>query len=431
LQAREVGKAVRIGCGLATVIGSTAVSQATLSRRRGAPLQLAWGFFVIGFAGAQNHFASQGSFVYQLAFAAGRVLKILRRAAYAVAAALFCCALLQAQAQITAAPIPPVASQVATTPASREVTDETGRTIRVPQSVHRIVSLAPSLTETIYALGLQDLLVGDTDYCDFPPAAQKITKVGGVINPSLEAIAVLHPDLVLVTKTLNRVETVQALAELGIPSYATDPHTVDDIFSSTQRLADLLGAPEAGVSITKDLERRLADTQQRVASLPQRRVLFVVWTDPLISVGRSTFIADALLRAGAISIVDSPQNWPQISLEEVVRQQPDFLIFAESHSDAAPPEVAALSTLPGWRTLDAVRNRRYVLVSDAVNRPAMRIVDAIQDIAKQLHPEAFAEKPGNGGAEPAAPPSLSLLSVSPFPFATQYPFVTEGASCAL
>ncbi len=360
-----------------------------------------------------------------------------RSATWAAATALLCSALLHAQSATT-----PPATDPLPAPAPREVTDETGRTIRIPQSIHRIVSLAPSLTETIYALGLQERLVGDTDYCDFPPEAQKKTKVGGAINPSLEAIAALHPDLVLVTKSLNRLDTVHALAELGIPSYATDPHTVDDIISSTQRLADLLGEPDAGVAIAKDLERRLADTQQRIASLPQRRVLFVVWTEPLISIGKDTFIADALLRAGAISIVDSSQSWPQVSLEEVVRQQPDFLIFAESHAEAAPPDVEALASLPGWRILDAVRNHHYVLVSDAVNRPALRIVAAIEDLAKQIHPEAFPYKPEKGEVKPESgkdnvipqntvPPSLSLLSFSSFPFAAQYPSAPEETACAL
>lgn len=376
----------------------------------------------------EKYFDSQGRFVQQ-GFFASSAIGILRSAACAAAATLLWSAQLQAQSS------PPLSSAVSpAAPAAREVTDETGRTIRIPQTVNRIVSLAPSLTETIYALGLQERLVGDTDYCDFPPEAQKKTKVGGAINPSLEAIAALHPDLVLVTKSLNRLDTVRALAELGIPSYATDPHTVDDIISSTQRLAELLGAPETGVAITRDLERRLAETQQRIASAPQRRVLFVVWTEPLISVGKDTFIADALLRAGAVSIVDSAQSWPQISLEEVVRQQPDFLIFAESHSETAPPDVEALASLPGWRVLDAVRNRRYALVSDAVNRPALRIVAVIEDLAKQLHPEAFPAQPGSdkdSRPQNTAPPSLSLLSISPFWLASRHPSASEQTACAL
>jgi iron complex transport system substrate-binding protein len=345
----------------------------------------------------------QGRFVQQAFFA-----KMVSGAASAVSMLLFCVALSHAQTSATTSATPSPAA-----PAFREITDEIGRPIRIPQSVRRIVSLAPSLTETIYALGLQDRLVGDSDYCDFPPEARQKTKVGGAINPSLEAIAALHPDLVLVTKSLNRLETVNALADLGIPSYATDPRSVDDIISSTQRLAELLGAPEVGAALARDMARRLADTLQRVAPLPRRRVLFVVWTQPLISVGKDTFIADALQHAGAISIVDSSQNWPQLNLEEVVRQQPDFLVFAESHSETAPLNSDALSNLPGWRILDAVRNRRYAVTSDAVNRPAPRIVSAIADLARQFHPEAFAEKPESdkdkANRQTPLPPSVSPL----------------------
>jgi iron complex transport system substrate-binding protein len=308
----------------------------------------------------------------------------------------------QPQAQDPAPPqtAGPSSASAANTPSAREVTDEIGRTISLPPTVHRIVSLAPSLTETLYALGLQDLLVGDTEYCDFPPAARLKPKVGGAINPSLESIAALHPDVVLVTKSLNRLDTVRALADLGIPSYATDPHTVADILASTQRLADLLGATDSGAAVTKDMEHRLADTRQRVASLPQRRVLFVVWSEPLISIGKDTFIADALLYAGAVSIVNSSQDWPQVSLEDVAHQQPEFLIFPESHSSTAPPDLEDLATRPGWRILDAVKNHHYALISDAINRPAIRMVSAIEDLARQLHPEAF-----TGTAAPAETPA--------------------------
>jgi iron complex transport system substrate-binding protein len=307
----------------------------------------------------------------------------------------------------TTAPSP---APAANAPILREVTDEMGRTVRLPQSIHRVVSLAPSLTETLYALGLQDLLVGDTDYCDFPSDARLKPKVGGATNPSLEAIAALHPDVVLVIKSLNRPDTVHALADIGIPSYATDPHTVADILASTQRLAGLLDAAESGLTLTKDLERRLAATRKVIASLPPRRVLFVVWSEPLISIGRKTFIADALHYAGAISIVNSSQDWPQISLEDVAKQQPEFLIFAESHSSTPPPDLESLATRPGWRLLDAVKNHHYALVSDSINRPATRIVSAIEDLARQLHPEAFpdTEAPARN-SETISPNSAVLL----------------------
>ena len=299
--------------------------------------------------------------------------------------------LLSAAAHLCAQSASPAATSAATL--YREVVDEAGRSVRVPQPVRRIVSLAPSLTETIYALGLQDRLVGDTDYCDYPPDAQKKTKVGGAINPSLEQIAALHPDLVLMTKSLNRLETVHSLDNLGISSYATDPHTVAEIVSSSRKLAEVLGFPEAGERIASDMQRRLAGLHERIGALPPKRVLFAVWTEPLISIGKDTFIADAMRRAGAVSIVDSSLNWPQVSLEEVARLQPDFLVFAASHSGTFAPQLESLAGLPAWQILDAIRNHRFAVISDAVNRPAPRIVSAIEDLARQLHPEAFADKP--------------------------------------
>jgi len=314
-------------------------------------------------------------------------------------------------------------------PVYKDFVDEAGRTVHVPQPVQRIVSLAPSLTETIYALGLQDRLVGDTDYCDYPPDAQKKTKVGGAINPSLEQIVALRPDLVLVTKSLNLLETVQALDNLGISSYGTDPHTVQEIISSTHRLAEVLGVPEAGAALGADLERHLADLRLRLNGLTPRRVLFIVWSDPLISIGKGTFIADAMRLAGATSIVDSAQDWPHMSLEEVVRLQPDYLVFASSHSDSAQNDFDVLAERPGWRGLEAVRNRRFAVISDAVNRPAPRIVSAIEDLARQLHPEAF---PPHSGDEKKIPsPAEPQLSLRLWDSSSGVPAFLEVCACAL
>ncbi|HKM68101.1 MAG TPA: helical backbone metal receptor [Candidatus Acidoferrum sp.] len=309
--------------------------------------------------------------------------------------------LLGAWLPLGAQSFPPPPSVASPPPAMHEVVDEFGRNVRVPQIPARIVSLAPSLTETLYALGVQDRLVGDTDYCDYPAEAQKKTKVGGPINPNLEEIAALHPDIVLVTKEINRLETVRALDTLGIPTYATDAHTVDEILSSTQKLADLLGVPEAGKSLTGDLQARLVSLHTKLEGLPPSRVLFIVWTRPLISIGKNTFIADALRKADAASIVDSTQDWPQMNLEEVVRLQPDYLVFAAAHSESAARDFETLSSLPGWNILDAVRNRHFAVISEAVNRPAPRIVSAIEDLAHQLHPAAFLDFPTP--EKPAAP----------------------------
>jgi iron complex transport system substrate-binding protein len=274
----------------------------------------------------------------------------------------------------------------------RTVSDETGRIVRIPVPVRRVVSLAPSMTESLYALGMDDLLVGDTDYCDYPAAAAKKHKVGGAINPSLEEIASLKPDVVLVTKGLNRLETVQQLERLGIAAYATDPHTIDDIRSSVHKLAEILGNPAAGQTLDGELLRKKTALEQRLKNTPSKRVLFVVWTEPLISIGKHTFIADALVHAGAISVVESSQDWPQMSLEEMVRLQPDFLVFASSHSEAVSRDVEALAKRPGWDELNAVKHRHYAVISDAVNRPAPRLFSAVEELARQLHPEAFVGK---------------------------------------
>ncbi len=270
-----------------------------------------------------------------------------------------------------------------------EITDETGRHVRVPQPVRRIVSLAPSLTETLYALAAQDHLVGVTNYCDYPPEAQRKPKVGGTINPNLEEVVALKPDLVVVTKTANRKETVEALERLSVAVYATDPRSVEDVLASTRQLADLIGAHEQGKSLVAALGERLQELKRVLAGRPPRRVLFVVWQDPLISVGRGTFLGDALRWAGAETVVSSTQDWPRMSLEEAVHLQPEYLVFASSHAEQVKRNFHELRERPGWRDLEAVRERRIAVVSDAVNRPAPRLIDAIEQLARQLHPDAF------------------------------------------
>jgi iron complex transport system substrate-binding protein len=321
--------------------------------------------------------------------------KFLRATAIIIASGFAPCAVQLHAGQISPAPANSNSS-------FRTVQDETGRTVRIPTPVHRIVSLAPSLTESIYALGLQDLLVGDTDYCDYPPAATRIHKVGGAVNPSLEEIASLKPDIVLVTKSLNRVDTVQSLEQLGIATYATDPHSIDEIRGSVRRLAEVLGNPAAGEELDRELLQKESALRLRLKNEAPSRVLFVVWTEPLISVGKRTFIADALTHAGATSVVESAQDWPQMSLEEMVRLQPDYLVFASGHSEAVARDMDALARRPGWNQLQAVKDRKFAVISEAINRPAPRLLSAVEELARQLHPGAFLEESGKASSPPGA-----------------------------
>jgi iron complex transport system substrate-binding protein len=277
------------------------------------------------------------------------------------------------------------------------VTDEMGRAVEMPQAARRIVSLAPNLTETLFALGLGDRVVGDTDFCDYPPEARSKPHVGGPVNPNLEAIAALHPDLVLATRAINRPETVRGIERLRIPVYATDPRSVEQVLTSTARLGELLGAVDQGKAVVADLRRRLGDLAMRLAGLAPANVFFVVWQDPIISVGRNTFLADALLRAGARSVIDAPQDWPSVNLEEVVRVRPDYLIYASDDRGQIAHEIEELHSRPGWRDMDAVRSGRIVVVSEAIDHPSPRLVDAIEQLARALHAERFPASDTSGG----------------------------------
>ncbi len=273
----------------------------------------------------------------------------------------------------------------------RIVTDEVGRKVKVPTRVTRIVTLAPNLTETIYALGLEDHLAGDTDYCDTPPAAKAKPHVGNPQNPSLEAIVALHPDLVLATTSINRVETADALKRLGIAVYTSDPHTVRSMLDSIERMAALMGGTQQGDALVSRMRQRLDALHSRLHDKPLVHVLFVVWPEPLISIGQNTFIADALRWAGAESVVLSRRNWPQLSVEEVVRLQPDYIIFTNDHGEGAAAELADLRARPAWRDLDAVEQGHVVGVSDEAIRPSLGLVGMIEQLARQLHPDAFSE----------------------------------------
>lgn len=305
------------------------------------------------------------------------------------------------------------------------VTDEAGRQVSISQPVRRVVSLAPSLTETIYALGVQEKLVGVTDYCDYPPEAKNRPKVGGVLNPNVEQIVALKPDLVLATRSANRRETVEALERLGIPCYATYPRSVEDVLTSTLHVAEIVGAPEQGAAIVAGLRERLDDLKHSLAGRSPRRILFVVWQEPLISVGRGTFLGDALRWAGADTLVETSQEWPRVSLEEVVRLQPDYLVFAGSQPE--PERTAAgLRTRPGWRGLEAVRQRHIVIISEAINRPAPRLVDAIEELAHQLHPAAFGKKQGNRREETKNTSSRYDFTFSSVNFPPSVPSLTAN-----
>jgi iron complex transport system substrate-binding protein len=285
-----------------------------------------------------------------------------------------------------AMPAKPLA-QTATQP-GRAVTDETGRHMTVPTDVRRIVSLAPNLTEIVYALGAGDRLVGDTNYCDTPPEAKSKPHVGNPQDPSLEAIVALHPDLVLATGSINVPETADTLLRLGVPVYTTYPKTVLQMLNSIAEIGGLIGAGSQGESLKANLRARLDALQAKLADRPLAHVLFLVWASPPMSIGPNTFLADALRWAGAESVLVTDQDWPKPTFEEILRIQPDYVVLTTDH-EGDTSAAADLRANPDWQGLMAVRLNRIVTVSDKFDRPSPRLVDAIEQLARALHPEAF------------------------------------------
>jgi iron complex transport system substrate-binding protein len=274
----------------------------------------------------------------------------------------------------------------ATLPAAgRIATDQTGRRVDVPERLERLVSLAPSITETLFALGLGDHLVGNTDYCEYPPEARAKPHVGSVLNPNLERIVALRPDLVLGSPEVNRIETADRLERLGIPVYGVAAQTVEETLLSILDLGRLLDRETQANNLIAQLRGRMAAVEDRVAGQRRPRVLFVVWYRPLMAAGSRTFVGDVIRRAGGISVSDDLSGeWPRLSLEEALRRDPEVILFPRAESFA--PALDEFQTLPGWKEFRAVKNRRLHFVSDAIVRPSPRLVDALEEVARVLHP---------------------------------------------
>lgn len=272
--------------------------------------------------------------------------------------------------------------------ASRELKDELGRRVTLPDSPQRVVCLAPSLTETLYALGLGAIVVGVTDFTDDPPEVRTKPSVGGLTDASLEKIIALRPDLVLAMKQLNRQETVEELERVGIPVFVVDPEGLKGIMASIQHVGDALHRSREAAQLLKRLEDHQSAVAARVKGRPQVKVLVVVWYDPVITAGSKSYITDVIAAAGAQSVTaEIPQAWPEISLEEVLRRSPDFVLLVRGMNEGITLE--DLKAHAGWDQLKAVRNNHVIYMGERLFRPSPVVFDALEQLAKELHPEAF------------------------------------------
>lgn len=265
--------------------------------------------------------------------------------------------------------------------------------IRLSTPPGRIVSLAPSLTEIVFLLGAQDRLVGVTRFCNVPPEASRLPRVGGVVDPDVERIVAARPDLVLCTTDGNPKEKVNILEEMGIPCFAVGPQDLSAVFGTIERIGILLGVPETGKREAESLRERTARASGSGTCSARRgeadpgtprllpRVLFAVSTSPVIAAGAGTFLDELIRRAGGTNAADRfSGRYPRLSVEELVAASPDILLIAAMLGVERFPE-----SVTRWKEIPAFRDHEvYPLDGDLVTRPGPRMVDALEEVTRIL-----------------------------------------------
>lgn len=282
-----------------------------------------------------------------------------------------------------------MASSFALGAEKRIVRDPVGREVRVPQRIEAIVSLAPSITEIVFALGQGTRLRGVTLHCDFPPEAGKLPKIGSYIHPDLEKIVSLRPDLCIGTKDGNPAETVGKLENLGIPVFIVNPRDLESVMTTILELGSLIDADEKAEDLVTSMKNRIVRIQEGVSKASERpRVFFQIGSDPIVSVGTDTFLHQLIVMAGGINLAAGSTAYPRFSCEDVLKLAPEVLII----SSMAPGEdyERIKAGWLQWRNLPAARSQRvFVVDSNRFDRPSPRLVEALEILAHLIHPEIF------------------------------------------
>jgi iron complex transport system substrate-binding protein len=272
--------------------------------------------------------------------------------------------------------------------ASRTFVDDAGRKIFLADPPARIVSLAPSVTEMLFAVGAGGQVVGVTSFCDYPAEARTKPRVGGSF-PNLEVVLSLKPTLVLAPRDFIRPDMVAKLDQLKIALVILEARALEDVPRHVQMIGRMLGRSEKADAVATDLRRRVAEVRTRAASAQRPRVFYVLNSDPLMTAGPGSFIHQMIETAGGTNVAaGAPLSYPRLSLEEVVRQDPEVILFPVG-DDEGIPEQEQQRWLK-WTTLSAVRQNRFVRIpSVLLDRPGPRVVDGLEQLARQLHPDLF------------------------------------------
>jgi iron complex transport system substrate-binding protein len=267
------------------------------------------------------------------------------------------------------------------------VTDGSGATVTLQQPAARIVSLAPANTEIAYAIGAGDKMVAGTSYDDYPAAAKSLPKIGDFANPNVEKIASFNPDLVLAAGGIQ-AGLRSKLEKLGMQVYVVDPKTYDGVMTDVTNLGRLAGSTEQAQQVADTMKKAETDVQAKVGSAAKTTTFLEIYSKPLMTAGTDTFINDMIGIAGGTNIgAAAGSGYPNFSTEILFKDDPAVYI-ADSGSMSKPGD---LSKRAGYSDLTAVKDGHvYVIQDNIIARPGPRLAQGLQELAKMIHPEAYA-----------------------------------------
>ena len=280
----------------------------------------------------------------------------------------------------------------ASAPPPGNVVDNLDRTINISEIPQRIVSLAPSNTEILFALGLGDRVVGVTEFCNYPEEAKTKPKIGGFSTVDIEKVVYLEPDLVLAAEIHSKT-VIPALEKLGLTVLALAPVSLDEVTGNITLVGRVTGQDKVASKLVDDLRRRIeavANKTQDLALDQRPRVLYLTWHDPLWTAGKDTLADEIITKAGGQNIAYDLSGDKVIDLETVLHRNPQVIIAAVGMGAGEDLTWQYVTTEPRLKNTEALLNNRvYKIDGDLIHRPAPRIVDALEQVAQFIHPGIF------------------------------------------
>lgn len=267
--------------------------------------------------------------------------------------------------------------------------DHAGRLVDVPGNPRRVISLAPSITEMVFAVDRGDRLAGVTEFSDYPYDARQIQSVGSYVSLDLEKIVSLNPDLCIAIKDGNPLSVIKRLGELDIPVYAVDPRDMDSVIGALRDIGILLGAEKQAGRVIADMKERMDKVRGKISGTSQRPgVFFQIGADPVVSAGSDTFIHELITMAGGRNLASGHKGYPRFSTEEVLALDPEIIIVTSMNRQGAFDRV--VEKWKRWNDLAAAENDRiYLVESDLVDRPSPRLIKGLEELARLIHPDQF------------------------------------------